>query len=151
MARISVSVPDEMKAEMDSLGYRVNWSGVAQAAFDLEIQRCRWPKEPDMSDVIERLKASKTEFEAREQAEGQQDGRKWAMDKADYEELQTVAGMELWRFQSPFWSAFDRLLGLDDRADSFWTDWDPKKPSDPYVQAFVEGAGEVWSEVSDRL
>ena len=37
MARINVSVPDGLKERMSVLDSRVNWSEVAQAAFEREI------------------------------------------------------------------------------------------------------------------
>ena len=37
MARMSIYVPDDLKGRMDRLSDRVNWSGVAQAAFETEI------------------------------------------------------------------------------------------------------------------
>lgn len=37
VVRLSISVPDKLKAEMDQIDPRVNWSAVAQSAFAKEI------------------------------------------------------------------------------------------------------------------
>ncbi|MGE8131611.1 hypothetical protein ACQKQD_32090 [Methylobacterium sp. NPDC080182] len=34
MARISISVPDELKLKMDTIGESINWSEVAREAFE---------------------------------------------------------------------------------------------------------------------
>lgn len=38
MARISISVPDELKLKMDTFGETVNWSEVARVAFEAALQ-----------------------------------------------------------------------------------------------------------------
>jgi hypothetical protein len=154
MPRMSIYVPDEMKAAMDLIGEgRVNWSNAAQVAFAREIDRIKWPQEPTMEDVINRLRASKATFEEKQTAEGQKAGRDWAMKNADYGALRTIASLEL-RHQ-PYWQEFDAALGVDPRGgmeESFWFDGerlDP--PSDEHVEAFVAGAQEVWNEVADKI
>ncbi|MGH2619178.1 MAG: hypothetical protein ACRDHG_01230 [Anaerolineales bacterium] len=52
MARISIYVSDEQKAEMDKLEAQANWSSVAQKAFEQEINRLRWPKETKMDQAM---------------------------------------------------------------------------------------------------
>ena len=37
MVRTNITVPEELKTEMDKLPH-INWSGVARRAFELEIQ-----------------------------------------------------------------------------------------------------------------
>jgi hypothetical protein len=50
---------------------------------------------------------------------------------------------------------FDRALGSErlDWGTSFWNDMsdDGEVPSDEYVESFVEGARDVWNEVSEKL
>ena len=64
MPRVSIYVQDEMKARMDEADDRANWSGIAQRAFETELHHLEAVKEiKSMSDVIERLRASKQRSE----------------------------------------------------------------------------------------
>lgn len=62
MARINLSIPDDLRARMDPLEKRFNWSEVAAAAFEREIAKATFDEE-NMDLVIERLKASKSDYE----------------------------------------------------------------------------------------
>ncbi len=153
MARISVYVPDSMKERMDALGERVNWSEAAQAAFDREITIATIPKDPNMNQVVERLRASKTEFEQAQAAEGRKHGREWAKMHASYNQLRALSKLEL--KGDDFAPQFDRALGpTEDRHDSFWYDPtldDYLPPSDEYVQAYLDGCHDIWNEVEKQL
>src|SRR5688500_12793897 len=94
MARVSIYVSDEQKAEMDKLESEANWSSVAQAAFDREIERLKWPKETNMDKVIARLKQSKGDYVEAQKKFGVKDGRHWAMNTASYSELKTLAEID---------------------------------------------------------
>ena len=60
MPRITVYVPDDLKAHMDDASDNLNWSAVAQLAFRGAIAIHKLKKDPtDMTNVIERLRASK--------------------------------------------------------------------------------------------
>src|SRR5262249_21967989 len=63
VARRSVYVTDAMKKGMDAVGDRVNWSEAAQTAFDREIVAATMPEDPNLDQVIERLLASKADFD----------------------------------------------------------------------------------------
>src|SRR5258705_7140093 len=83
MARINVSVPDSLKERMSALDARVNWSEVAQTAFEREIVKHNFEVE-NMEQVIERLRVSKGEYEASENERGRKDGCDWACRYATY-------------------------------------------------------------------
>jgi hypothetical protein len=153
MARINVSVPDSLRERMSALDSRVNWSEVAQTAFEREIVKHNFEVE-NMEQVIERLRASKTAFAEKEQADGLKHGRSWAQQHASYEELRTVANLDLTN-ETDYAALVDKALGNIDLHwdDSFWQDGDDVRrlPSNEYVQGFVDGALDVWSQVADKI
>jgi len=152
MPRINIYVSDAMKERMDALRDRVKWSEVAQAAFDREISISTVPKDPNMDQVIERLRASKIEHEKAVAKKGRQDGREHAKRWLKYADLQAIANLEL--EGEHFASQVDRALGNSGTqwGDSFWNDGEMNTaPSDDYVEAFVEGCKDIWNEIADKV
>src|SRR4051812_9338803 len=92
MPRVTLYVPDDLKARMDEVGELVNWSAIAQRAFGEAVASHRLRKDPtDMKEVIERLRASKERIEAQAESYGKECGKKWAMQSAEYDELKRIA------------------------------------------------------------
>ncbi|WP_298876829.1 hypothetical protein [uncultured Bradyrhizobium sp.] len=159
MARINVSVPDSLKERMSALDDRVNWSEVAQAAFEREVT-ARTFKGDDMEGVIERLRASKDQYEDEERDNGIVHGREWAKRRASFKELKAIAQID---FGSGYFEEFDMGMKVDEVLNndvrnegpeaSLWSDGSSNlvMPGNAYVEAFVEGAKEVWDEVSDKI
>ena len=155
MPRISVYVSDAMKERMDAVGDRINWSEAAQAAFKHQIAMATMPKDANMEQVIERLRASKAAFVSSQADEGRKNGREWARLRASYEDLQNIAKLEFSDLTSSNYAhQFDCALGPEPSRweESFWFEPDGGSiPSDEYVEAFAEGAKDVWEEVADNL
>lgn len=153
MARINVSVPDSLKERMAALDSRVNWSEVAQTAFEREIVSHNFEVK-NMEQVIERLRVSKTAFADKERAEGVSAGRNWAQQHASYEDLRAVANLDF-TGETNYAVLMDKTLGNTDlnRDESFWQDGDEvwRLPSNEYVEAFVDGACDVWEQVADKI
>ena len=42
MPKVTVYVPDDLKARMDAVGESVNWSGEAQKAFQCALAQLEW-------------------------------------------------------------------------------------------------------------
>ena len=157
MARMSIYVPDSLKRRMDPLSDRVNWSGIAQAAFETELRLYPEWKEDQMTTVIERLRASKQKLSKNDLQWGIGAGQSWAENKAEYIELKRVAGLndpddddefefdDLPRLLDPegemsyhdFWES---ILGHDAR------DW-----SSAFQVGFIRGAKSVWSKIEDQV
>jgi hypothetical protein len=155
MAKVNLYVPDSMKVQMDQIGERANWSGVAQAAFAQEINRLSWPKDLNMEDVVSRLRASKAKYVEQQNAEGRKQGREWAMKRAEFNELRSLASIDF-DYVPEGWNYAryaDHALGIDptEEGDSFWFDPEGSPTPDEYVEAFVKGAREVWDQVEDKL
>jgi hypothetical protein len=162
MARMSIYVPDALKAEMDEIGDNgVNWSGEAQRVFEAAIQRVKWPKEPKMEDVIARLRASKDTEDQNDNLAGLAAGREWAMKHATHRELKKLATMDLLdsnHQEDEAWLVVDRALGTgeDGPDSSFWFEPADDRfgftpPSDTYVEGYLAGASEVWEAVSTKV
>ena len=141
------------RRKLSVLDSRVNWSEVAQAAFEREIVNHNFEVK-NMEHVIERLRASKTAFADKERAEGVRAGRNWAQQHASYEHLHTVANLDL-TDEANYAVQMDKALGNTglNRDESFWADGDEvwKLPSNEYVEAFVDGACDVWDQVADKI
>jgi hypothetical protein len=154
--RISIYIPDEMKADVERLGESINWSSAAQAAFAHEIRRATLPKEDEMEAMIERLRASKAKYKESERTAGVEAGKKWAINLADYEELKLIANLDISDCgdeEGNAWAWVDEHLGNEHPDESFLIDPDHPRscPSDEYVEGFLEGAALMWDEVADKL
>jgi hypothetical protein len=62
-----------------------------------------------MESVVARLRASKSEWLEQEDADGRLNGRKWAMERASFDELRRVARLQL--FDGDYAEQLDRALG----------------------------------------
>src|SRR5947207_11274298 len=95
MARTTISLPDDLKAEMDKAAADANWSAIAADAFRSELNQIKARnaarKGKPMQAAIERLKASKQKYEEEATGRGHGAGIKWARDEADYGELKSLA------------------------------------------------------------
>ena len=156
MARVQVYVTDEMKARMDALRDRVNWSELAQAAFERGIAAAEMPEDPNIDQVIERLRASKAASWEINLKHARERGREWARKRASYDKLKTVSRLRLTE-QGTYAHQFDRLTFEEDSGDMggyFYEICLPNNdpmPPDDYVEAFVEGVKDVWAQVGDKI
>ena|SRR3984893_849289 len=168
MAKITIYVPDELKAEMDAAPKepQINWSGLAQEAFELECRRIANRKKGagKMEAVIQRLRKSKERLINEDKVAGDAAGRRWASTKASYGELRqlTMGHDDVWNStgfaEDPGWTFLVVLAGNLQRADEygaeFWEQWYDDgggQPSADFVLGFVEGATELFDEVADKL
>ena len=154
-----------MKARMDEAGTGANWSAIAQRAFGTELDHIQSVKEvKTMTDVIDRLRVSKQKFIDREMVGGKAVGATWAKEEAEYEELRRMEHMGISDLEDLGASTglqlacyvHERATGedadLEDVAAFFGLDRDVLEDvSCEYVQSFVQGALDVWTEVSDEL
>jgi hypothetical protein len=159
--KITIYVPDDLKAAMDRVeALEPNWSGLAQSAFRIEIERLQHQKRSKgkMDAVIERLRASKQKRESKDRVDGYKAGQKWAMEAAEADFLERVSRwtvpetpqVELWRYLSGVLAGNDDWM--DDDAADFWERWAGKRaPSDEFIEEFAAGASAVWFAVSDKL
>lgn len=151
MARINLSIPDELKEQMDTFPDE-NWSRVAQEAFATHLLITQLKGTDMQAAGIERLRASKRTNSEREHAEGVELGKEWALNYAEYQDLEAVA--KLGESIGGEWcapgAAFHVLeaIGADgnsyeDTVNMFETD----EPSDELIEGFIQGAAEIFAHV----
>lgn len=149
MARINLSIPDELKTRMDVLD--LNWSAVAQAAFTNAIQTAEIrdfnPKERDLMTELGlvRLRELKAQNLKLQYAEALQEGRQWALDIAEYEDLRLLAELR-------------EVIADKGHAAKYFNEWDCsdesrggrswlKADNDTWAEGFIKGAGEIFDLV----
>lgn len=93
MATMNLYLPDALKAEMDEME-GVNWSRVAQDAFRATTEIERTKKVDITESGIQRLRNQREHAVSSRSAQALAAGKKWAIDEANYEELEAVAGIE---------------------------------------------------------
>jgi hypothetical protein len=156
MPRVTLYVPDDLKTRMDEAGEAVNWSAVAQRAFTEAVLTHALRKDTsDMTSVVERLRASKERVEETAFASGQDCGRTWAKQSAEYDELERIATFE----QGDEEGSLDALCILIDPERemgqhewaSFLEEHGDSKPSDAFARGFIDGAAEIYNEIADQL
>jgi hypothetical protein len=169
-ARTTITVPADLKARMEAIEGLVNWSALACQAFEhklAELIKQRGSK--NMTDVVNRLRASKQKLENKQYQDGYAAGREWAKDTAEAQELinleynrdQLAEAWDDW-WQSPPRPASWRFLaclakgnyhGSNSDVRSFWEHhgFEEDEPATDFVRGFAEGALSVWSEVKDQL
>lgn len=162
MARMSISIPDQLKARMDEVGQNKNWSNIAQRAFELELDATE-TKGNDMDAVIERLRASKMKIEEPTRVEWTEYGRSWAKTTAQYDELEQIGELDLDDIQDKAFRPgmtyllhLGRILyndegprGIDQFHENFGGE--AGKVSGRQARWFLDGAQAVWNEVQDHV
>jgi hypothetical protein len=83
--RTTISVPRNLKRRMDAVKEGINWSAVACRAFEDKLAEIDTKKEEKtMAAVIQRLRATKPDALYQQ---GHEDGRRWASERAEYDDL----------------------------------------------------------------
>jgi hypothetical protein len=169
--RISLTIPAELKLELDELAAGQNWSAWAADCFRSRILQIKAREKGvlEMSQIVDRLKAAAKAEAFTDFDDGFEIGRKWAG--------ATATPAQLRRLQSFKREVFDRerlakpeqwpelvanyITNEPGSARDFWEDligtdqFDRLGPSKggpgPFLRGFVEGALEVWKKVQASL
>ena len=89
--RLNISVPQNLKKRMDKVREPVNWSALACEAFERELGEIASRKETKkMTDVIQRLRASRMKGDSESKRLGREAGQYWAKDRAEAHELERL-------------------------------------------------------------
>lgn len=160
---MNIYVPDELHQKMQASDYsEINWSAVAQQAFEqeLKVHAAKKGIKP-MNTVIERLRASKKNVEDQSYVAGINDGRIWAEEHAQYDELTAVVEVHNGDTSIDGYSeVVGRILSeAGYQAEEVGDGWKPSMnwraglPPTPerYFEGWVEGAVAVFAEVEDEL
>jgi len=161
MAKITISVPDDLYEKMKEWKSSLNFSKVFQNAVSLMIQRkeeltYRIKKEMDFSAVVDRLKKEKMDLEFNFTEWGKNDGLEWCK-TAHYQELQyalalasyedVVQDEELGGYFSEMFEKYKKqLTSSGKKAQDALNDF-----SERYLRGWKEGVELFWNEVKDKL
>lgn len=157
MAKLNIYVPDDLKARMDEVGDKVNWSEVARPALRAAVANFEHRKDKTMTTAIERLRASKAQSAQRDEMEGKEHGREWAESAAAYDDLVRVSEIA---YNAPpehidpryyITKALDPNQNLSPGEALEHLFGEHEGLSDKYLFAWVEGAREFFDEVRDQL
>ncbi len=176
VVRMTISVPRDLKADMDDVSTPVNWSAAAVGAFRVKLRELASVKETTtMDDVIARLKAADENDSNEQRQEGKEAGELWARDDARPRQLRRLLALDhlngegidyhLGVYDNGMnhgiaWGLYAWLFNGDDFGngdiDSFWEgaigDGGREKIDDiDYASGFCEGALEVWEKVKGKL
>jgi hypothetical protein len=153
MARINLSIPDELKDQMDQWP-EVNWSKVAQDAFSIQVEIQSLKGKSIQDAGIARLRAQREQNGEKLFAEGVAIGKEWALDRSSYDELERVAKLA----EAIEQDAEIDALGLAraycnedcNRSDTNALMEDlfgREEPDEALIRGFIEGAAEVLNKV----
>jgi hypothetical protein len=165
-ARMNISLPDELKGRMDALQQPVNWSGVAAKAYQEKLEELDpTPKEISMAEVVERLRASRSEYVTEpafeiatdRYGEGLVAGMAWAREAAEWPalmQLERLAGSiapSKWETDEDLVEAAQLAIAPDGH-EVFWQAraGEPTPPA-RYIHGFTDGALTILDEVKKRL
>ncbi|WP_416978676.1 type II toxin-antitoxin system CcdA family antitoxin [Streptomyces sp. T028] len=146
---MNISVPDELAEQVRARDLPI--SAICQDALRKAVDR-HHVKENVMSDiaaVVERLRGTIDDAAREKRQEGRADGIRWAKEYSTAAELEEMASYQggggdltdhtLLAFQSDKTNSPDSYFAV--RVDV----------EDPYWEAFIAGAAEVWDVVAERL
>ncbi len=157
MPRLSIYVPEALKARIDSLKDDLNLSEIACRAFEIKIgELAQARKERDMSAVIERLRASKLVDEAGNELCGRKVGRAWAEQYASYADLTRIARLDAEDWEGHGTALVDHVTANNEMAADFWAnlledDLEELQDDADFLRGFILGAQDVHNEVADQL
>ena len=164
--RFTITVPAELRARMREVSDRHNWSAVATAAFERAVANTP-PKleDEEMAEIVERLRKTAFEDEENMRNTGREAGRTWARRFATKAQLERVAGS--YEQPSPDLTAVEMLtLAVIDPEPGTYVDdvelqdfrdqalrGDPAEyaESEAWAEGFIEGAAQIWEQVSGYL
>ena len=173
MARINVSISDDLKRRMDEVEDEgVNWSALAAQAFETKLAELITTRGArTMREVIARMKALKNKGGRGDRARGREAGISWAKNVAEpthlerLDEIVNSAGEDYFaedpdQDYSPAERFYYEVIepnheGRRRAALDWWSRTfdgigeDGPLPAD--VEGFAEGAMEIWEQVRDEL
>jgi hypothetical protein len=154
VARVNISIPDQLKASMDQFPDRKNWSAVAAEAFSREVRMLARVESMNLDEIVKRLRATREEEKDMERALGHEAGANWAAHRALYSQLKLFAEArrDIAVGALLTGTADDGRLSKFELLE-FWrlAIGSPKVPSRHFVEGFVEGASQVWARVAARV
>lgn len=161
MAKFTVYIGDDLEKRMSALREtKINWSSLAQAAFERAITLHELKGSNVEQGHIERLRESRKSNTERRQAEGVALGKQWAGEEAEYEDLERVAALgsvQSFDFgeENAAQAAKALTSALTDDPNPSWDDvgvamegvFGRMAPTLAEIEGFIEGATEIFDQV----
>lgn len=156
--KVTLSVPDELHEKMNKWRSSINFSKVFQSTIKNIINKKegfnkRISEDIDFSDIIERLKKEKEEFENRYKSFGQKLGMEWSK-AAHYSDL-------LYALK---WNPAEGNILKDEKLGNYFIKIMSKDPHlkikgsikdnknvYKFVSGWKESVNQFWSEIKDKL
>lgn len=146
MARLNITIPDDLHERIDRWRERLNISRICQDAIRRELDKLEQiPGEvQDMHAALSRLGQQKAKIERSCFRKGVHDGLEWAR-QADY------ADLKRWGERQPNGELLDEVLRgpATDSAAGHETEvaWEPR----PYAEGWIAGVHQFWERARNRL
>ena len=158
MPNITISIPADLAARLEAVKPNIeNLSGIAAVCIEQEVKIQEALQLDPASAGIQRLRKSKASHRQNAHAEGLEAGKFWALDDAEFDELERVASMndfeDLHRIDaepSDFAHAIARaVLGpaddpshsdIVDKAEQLFGEAEVETAPVEFYEGFVEGA-----------
>lgn len=157
MGRINLYIADALEERMAGYRDRLNWSRIAQEAFEQAIKIEEMKGENMQEAQLERLRVSRKANAETNHARGFARGKEWALDRAEFDELERVVSIDQdWPGDDPRESAQYELakvlLGEDrpngrDLGECLESLFGDDNPSAEEIEGFIDGATEVYAAV----
>ena len=162
MPNITISIPADLAARLEAVKPNIeNLSGIAAVCIEQEVKIQEALQLDPASAGIQRLRKSKASHRQNAHAEGLEAGKFWALDDAEFDELERVASMndfeDLHRIDaepSDFAHAIARaVLGpaddpshsdIVDKAEQLFGEAEVETAPVEFYEGFVEGALNVY-------
>lgn len=146
MARLNITIPDELYAALEMWRGRINISRVCQEAIAKELAKLQdLPRQAaELETLVDRLREEKATADRAFFAQGVSDGIAWARG-ASYQELRLRGERDQpdWRVQDSWPDALRRSAR---RYAS-----DPVFDEETYAKGWLAGVAEVWQRVKDKV
>jgi hypothetical protein len=170
VVRMNISIPAELRKQMDGVPGSVNWSAVAAGAFRDKVERLLARRKGAMKkeDVIARLKLADERDDDEAWTDGEEAGERWAQRKATPKQLRRLDekfDRELFSGVPDAYGWAGVLYGLivgehhgdEMQIRAYWEsvlgDGDDalRIENESFAEGFVEGALKEWQSLKEEI
>ena len=148
--KITITLPDELFKDLQTVKDQFNISGVCRVAIEREVERQKLSLkgEKEMSAIVARLKEEKQDYDKQYEDEGYKQGYEDAK-KMGYEELVEFANSNSWDYWRT--EAWDKWQDdVNDQISELSID-DPNVNKDAYCNGWAKGVAAFYEDVKDQL
>jgi predicted transcriptional regulator len=151
MPRLTISVSDELKSDLDAVGEQFNISAVCQRALAAEVAYRKSLHGKGKATLAKRLEGERGTIEEHQQALGRRHGAGWAQTRGGFESLETLRQLEA-KWDDRYLADEDfchavRTWGEDYGLDDYWSE--VTVAQEHYIEGFVEGVLDAYGEALD--